>query len=1829
MKLKMAYLCMTVALGLGLTLGVLWLLGGSPLVARADPGIRYVAPTGDDADDCTNSGSPCRTVQYAVDQAADGDEIHVATGVYTDVNNHGGLAQVVYISKTVTVRGGYSADFAAWDPNAHPATLDAQGNGRVIYVKGSINPTIESLRITGGNDDGLEGGYHDYDAGGGIYIRYADAVISDCVISQNASSHSGGGVYLRQSAAKLINNVIQSNDSNKYSGGVHLYSSPATLTGNTIQNNTADDNGGGIYADSTFTACDNLIQNNTTEAGGGLYIVGANDSLIEANTIQSNTVTWAGGGMYVQGSQNVALTGNTFQYNVAQYTGSSSGYGGGLVMYCGGPHTLQGNIFRSNTAERNGGGIYFDWCDSPYNHATMVNNVLVDNQAAGEGGAIYSYRGGTTPLIHTTLARNTGNNGVYVTSGSTLVFTNTIVCSHTVGVNNAGGTVSMAMTLWDSNDTDTAGTVGTSGDIPGTAAFDADGYHLTAASDAIDQGVDAGVTDDIDGQTRPMGPFPDLGADEYAPQADLSLSKVRDGSGPVNAGDPITFTLTITNAATSELAADARVVDTVEPASAVSDLSASTPGGDCTAFGAVVTCTAYNVATDTQRLMTVWVTTTATYEGVLTDTATVTPTNAVEMTPTNNTAGPVTVTVVYVPPYPDLWVDKAAPAYAKPGETITYAVTWGNDGGATATSATLTDTLPDGVSFVAASPSQDSGPNPLVWNLGNAAPGAGGTHIVTVTVNGGLSDGTVLTNTAVISSVTTSVVTTNNTAVATTTVYQLGGYDLSVTKEEQDASGPVELGDWIEYLITITNTGQLAANVTLNDAIPAGTEYVPGSALAYGDASPSNLDDSDGIVWEGNLGAGGVEWIEFKVEVVAAEGVDCGLISNEADVTIKNVGYHWLSTADTHVRSPDLTVDIAAQEHVARKDDGSFTPYEVTVTFENKNDHDYPGAAYTTTLTVTIPSANAVFVESDWPPDKEVNDRKWVWNLGTVNAGASDSINLEIQPDAQGDGDYRLHAEITGLPEECCQPNHPNQDEAWTYRVDMGFQKEAKASKWMWLSDPQSGEINGRYEQEYYLDFCYHNTNPGRPDMAGYSVTDTLPSELTFDSAVCQPVADFQMVDDQTVVWSMLPDFPLHVDDRAWMRLKGESGMLDASKVLTNRATLSYTLSAQEQFTNSAVATSTMPLFPPLITHPGDGELCGNEFGQVEVHGLAQPNVVVKLFVDINGGGFEEEDSTTADADGIFHLMSSSTIPEGLADTLKLYTKACNPADPIDCSAPSNQVEVWDPQGNWCPQLSYWEGTVKSGPLKGQYMHFGFRDGDGLYSTTDWVAPGVFGFWDTDLYLYACCGSLTAEIVVTADGIEYQPVDVNGKWHHFHIDKAHNVEICSACGSEEPVCTDGDILIDPDGYVFNVDKGGDYSGEGGMYSPVEAISGVTVTCMISMPTWGGWVPWPAHLYEDQVNPQVTDDIYPDGITTTGYYAFFTPPGFYYIDVQEIEGYQEWRSPVVEVITEIVHVNVPYTPWPAGDVYTVTITADGPDPAVITVPMGSAVEWTSALRATDTITDLITWTENPILRPLSDLDPLEDTRGFDAGYLEPGRVYRREFARSGVYAYTDAAGHGGIVVVEAALDSDGDGVPDVVEDRAPNGGDGNDDGFLDSQQANVASLPNAVDGRYVTLESPGGTNLVNVQAVGNPSPGDAPPLDFPHGFFSFTIEGLALGGTAVVTITLPDNVPIDTQYWKYHNNNWIDVTSLLGDNDGDNVLTLTLTDGGLGDSDGIANGEITDPGGPGQLPPQPPVPVGGVVVPVDKLGLLAPWLGLAALASFATLGVVLVRRRRGG
>jgi hypothetical protein len=73
----------------------------------------------------------------------------------------------------------------------------------------------------------------------------------------------------------------------------------------------------------------------------------------------------------------------------------------------------------------------------------------------------------------------------------------------------------MMQTLWDNVLTPTVGTVDETSSFAGSAAFTADGYHLTEGSDAKNAGLRTWVGSDIDGERRPMGPAPDVGADEY------------------------------------------------------------------------------------------------------------------------------------------------------------------------------------------------------------------------------------------------------------------------------------------------------------------------------------------------------------------------------------------------------------------------------------------------------------------------------------------------------------------------------------------------------------------------------------------------------------------------------------------------------------------------------------------------------------------------------------------------------------------------------------------------------------------------------------------------------------------------------------------------------------------------------------------------------------------------------------------------------------------------------------------------------------------------------------------------------------------------------------------------------------------------------------------------------------------------------------------------------------------------------------------------------------------------------------------------------------------
>jgi len=205
------------ALGLGLAPLLALLLALSTSRADAAGSPRYVATTGRDLigtmppyliNNCLSSADPCRTVQHAVNRADPGDEIRVATGIYTGVQASSGMTQAVYIAKSVTIRGGYTTtNWSASFPLTQPTTLDAQGLGRVVVITSSVAPTLDGLVIARGNAAG-------------------QAI--DCPFIHGAASGCGGGIFVYAASPLIVNNIITNNVASAaasgtgYGGGLYL-----------------------------------------------------------------------------------------------------------------------------------------------------------------------------------------------------------------------------------------------------------------------------------------------------------------------------------------------------------------------------------------------------------------------------------------------------------------------------------------------------------------------------------------------------------------------------------------------------------------------------------------------------------------------------------------------------------------------------------------------------------------------------------------------------------------------------------------------------------------------------------------------------------------------------------------------------------------------------------------------------------------------------------------------------------------------------------------------------------------------------------------------------------------------------------------------------------------------------------------------------------------------------------------------------------------------------------------------------------------------------------------------------------------------------------------------------------------------------------------------------------------------------------------------------------------------------------------------------------------------------------------------------------------------
>jgi uncharacterized repeat protein (TIGR01451 family) len=448
---------LALACGLALLAGLLLTIGVArmPEVARAQgPTIRYVdCATGDDSDnDCITSAAPCATIQHAVDVAGFGDEIRVATGIYTGVQARAGVTQVVYISETVAVRGGYTTtNWATPYPITQPTTLDAQKQGRVLYITGDISITVRGLRITGGDALGLGGDVSDKDAGGGLYVITATATIRDNHVVGNTALIGGGMYFQNSDGTSLIGDLISGNSTPQSGsgGGLYLYNSACvTLTDNMISDNEAGpwNNGFGTGGGGVLDTCpgttlnDNIISDNRASWAGGLEFRDSPTATLIANTISDNVANHAGsgrkhyGGAHFDHSDDATLISNTISGNHA------ASDCGGVCFDSSHNAVLTGNVIISNTR-----GPWWDGCGAgaclrKCKNVQLADNVIVSNTGTDMdrpgtilGGGLYIGNSSVT-LVANTISSNgaTRGGGLYVASNSSVTLTSNAITGNAV-----------------------------------------------------------------------------------------------------------------------------------------------------------------------------------------------------------------------------------------------------------------------------------------------------------------------------------------------------------------------------------------------------------------------------------------------------------------------------------------------------------------------------------------------------------------------------------------------------------------------------------------------------------------------------------------------------------------------------------------------------------------------------------------------------------------------------------------------------------------------------------------------------------------------------------------------------------------------------------------------------------------------------------------------------------------------------------------------------------------------------------------------------------------------------------------------------------------------------------------------------------------------------------------------------------------------------------------------------------------------------------------------------------------------------------------------------
>ncbi|MCB9875429.1 MAG: DUF11 domain-containing protein [Planctomycetaceae bacterium] len=591
----------------------------------------------------------------------------------------------------------------------------------------------------------------------------------------------------------------------------------------------------------------------------------------------------------------------------------------------------------------------------------------------------------------------------------------------------------------------------------------------------------------------------DQAAVSVTPQvADLSIAKTVSNATP-DIGDNVTFTVTVSNAG-PDSATNVTVMDTFPTGMTFVSATPSQGIYDNTT-GVWTVGTVANAANPTLLIV-------ATVAAAMSQTNTAEIAASDQFDPDSTPNNGVTTeddlaSILLTPTAADLSLAKTVSnATPNVGDNVTFTLTASNAGPDTATNVAVTDSLPTGLTFVSATPSQGTYSDTTgLWTVGSIGNGAAASLQIVATV---ASTGAKTNSAQVTASDQTDPDSTVNNGVATeddqaSVAVTPQVIDLSLAKTIDNATPNVR--DNVTFTITVSNAGPDAASgVTVLDAIPAGMTFVS--------STPSQGSYVNGTgVWT------------------------VGTIANGANATLQIVAS--VDTVGTKTNSAQVTAadqtdsDSTPGNSIDTEDDQAsimLTPQDADLSLTKTVDDTTPNSGQNVTFTVTVSnagpsSATNVVVQdslpagltfvSSTPSQGTFDNATGQWAVGTMVSGGSATLQIVASVTTIG-------AKTNVAQVQSVDQNDPDSTPNNSIATEDDQAEVVLTPEVADLSVTQTVN-NANVNVGDNVIFTIEVSNAGPQDATNVAVRDTLPTGMSFVSSAPSQGS----FDNTTGIWAV------------------------------------------------------------------------------------------------------------------------------------------------------------------------------------------------------------------------------------------------------------------------------------------------------------------------------------------------------------------------------------------------------------------------------------------------------------------------------------------------------------------------------------------------------------------------------------------------------------------------------------------------------------------------------------------------------------------------------------